>query len=275
MPKLISQAVSESDITNYLKAGDDFPLEMRVLRACVNAGFGATHGGTYEDPVTGKDRQFDIRATLSNGNSTAKLAIECKNLKPSFPLLVSRVPRISAETSHTVIKSQYDPVLHPDNWVKMLHFFEGDSPFGLMTHIGKATIQVGKNEKGDWIANDAEVYEKWAQAVSSSVELVRLSARDNHLMNLPTALTVVLPILVVADGTLFAADYNSDGSLLSVHQEEECYLYLNKKIPLPEYKTVYRISHLGVFTETKFSGYLNRLSVNERYWDLLFPTSAR
>src|SRR5437763_15331085 len=91
------KAISCSDNSEYLKSQDDFAFELEILRSCQVGGFEVRHGGAYQDPVTRKDRQFDIRLMHHKDRSVVKLAIECKNLKPNFPLLVSRIPRLLEE----------------------------------------------------------------------------------------------------------------------------------------------------------------------------------
>src|SRR2546430_8215254 len=106
MPKQLNdKPIVAADISEYLKSDDDFAFELEVLRSCQVGGFDVQHGGAYQDPVTGKDRQFDIRLMARKDRRVVKLAIECKNLKPNFPLVVSRIPRVSEESFHDVVIS--------------------------------------------------------------------------------------------------------------------------------------------------------------------------
>jgi hypothetical protein len=64
------------------------------------------HGGVYEDPVTEKARQFDIRGLLELGQiNRVRLAVECKNIRENFPLVVLTVPRSVDESYHEFISS--------------------------------------------------------------------------------------------------------------------------------------------------------------------------
>src|SRR5437660_6758910 len=103
--QLKDEAIRSSDISEYLQSEDDFAFELEVLRSCQVGGFEVRHGGAYQDPVTRKDRQFDIRLMGHKDRSVIKLAIECKNLKPNFPLLVSRIPRLPEESVHDIVLS--------------------------------------------------------------------------------------------------------------------------------------------------------------------------
>ena len=63
------------------------------------------HVVTYEDPVTKKHRQYDVRAWAERRQQRLDLAIECKALRPWFPLVVSRIPRAADESFHHLILS--------------------------------------------------------------------------------------------------------------------------------------------------------------------------
>src|SRR5437867_2805954 len=104
--QLVAQPIEVADLSEYLKTDDDFAFELEILRSCLKGGgFNVEHGGAYRDPVTGKDRQFDIRLSISKERCVVRLAIECKNLKSNFPLMVSRVPRRAQENFHDVMIS--------------------------------------------------------------------------------------------------------------------------------------------------------------------------
>ena len=91
-------------------------------------------------PRTDKIRQFDIRATADSGDSTLALAVECKNLRPNNPLLVSAVPRTPVEAFNDLLvlkvretysQFQTEPVL------------ENASAYKPGEMVGKKTDQVG------------------------------------------------------------------------------------------------------------------------------------
>jgi hypothetical protein len=62
MPKLITTPITEKDLDEYLNSESDFAFEMSVLSLLRQMHFTCSHSGTYEDPVTGKIRQYDLRA---------------------------------------------------------------------------------------------------------------------------------------------------------------------------------------------------------------------
>ena len=95
--------ITADDLKEYLSERDDFALELDVYHKAKEAGFTAVHGGTYTDPVTKKTRQFDVRAAFERGLYRLDLAIECKSIQTTYPLLLSRIPRASAESFHQFI----------------------------------------------------------------------------------------------------------------------------------------------------------------------------
>ena len=109
MAKLLDKAIEKADIVEYIKSCDDFDLELFVYRTARSKGLTASHGGTYEDPITKKIRQFDVRVSAQIAEYEITLAIECKNLSMSCPLLVSRIPRSDDESFHEVMLSWEPP----------------------------------------------------------------------------------------------------------------------------------------------------------------------
>ena len=79
-------AITAADIGEYLESTDDFAFEREVYSVAKGLGFQAQHAALYADPVTGKPRQFDVRAAISLGQNEVALAIECKSLTEDFPL---------------------------------------------------------------------------------------------------------------------------------------------------------------------------------------------
>ena len=94
MAKLLPDPITANDMSEYLKTSD-FQLELDVFHSLARY-IQPSHGGTYTDPVTKKDRQYDIRAEFVHRNCYLKLAIECKNLKPNFPLLDQPSSKVAA-----------------------------------------------------------------------------------------------------------------------------------------------------------------------------------
>ena len=94
MAKIRDQPITSAEIEKYLNSQDDFALEMQVYSLASSLEYQVSHGGTYEDPITKKPRQYDIRAFVERNERRVDLAIECKSLKQSYPLVVSRIPSV-------------------------------------------------------------------------------------------------------------------------------------------------------------------------------------
>lgn len=262
----------------FLKGHDDFRLEIACLEALKSHGFAVGHGGTYEDPITKKSRQFDLRASITHGFFKVRLAVECKSLSDFFPLVVSRLPRLPDESFHEIIYSfTRDNELHliGSPTAKAIRLSMNDSVYKPSEPVGKSTSQVGRSEKGDLITGDAEVFEKWAQAIASAYDLISDSGRDNEIEKKDFFVSLTLPILVIPDGTLWVADYSADGTLTGRPQQmDTCEIFVGKDVWPGPMSVGYSISHLHVFTKTKFFGFLNRLHVNLKFWEVLFPSEV-
>jgi hypothetical protein len=273
MAKLKDQPIEKDDFLEYLKSHDDFQFELDVFRLCLAGGATVEHGGMYSDPITKKDRQFDIRMLFQKGQLLVRLAVECKNLKTNYPLLVSRIPRSADEAFHEIILSrEQSHLLHGINAGRTIRVQGSGGLFNAGEPVAKSTTQVGRNTNGELLTGDAEVYEKWAQALASASDLVSESVDDYKLTDTPEGATVVIPILVVADGTLWTIDYSADGTpLADPRSADSCEIFLRKDIWTGPMGIGYTFSHLLVFTKSKFHGYLDRLATNDLYWDRIFP----
>jgi len=273
MAQFDQKPITATDIKRYLETRDDFALELRTFHACKMRGFVASHGGTYKDPLTQKSRQYDIRAYIQRENCRVQLAVECKSLRLFFPLVVSCTPRAANESYHEVVRSVplkpgKSPL--PQN-AKGVRLEGPDSVYRIGDPSGKATIQVGKSPKGEFVSGDSEVFEKWAQAISSAEDLIAKS-QDYLMQTDPCIYTVTLPVLVVPNETLWTVEYSDKGAKLSdPKQTRKCTFYIGKDVgsAFPLFK--YTLSHLHIFAFDAFVGYLDRLAVNDHYWNALIP----
>lgn len=228
--------------------------------------------------MTSKDRQYDLRAEIVDGICTLKLAVECKNLKANFPLLISRVPRMMSESYHEVILGRRNstPIEGADIFrAKQNQIFRSKDPVGKSaTQVGRG-LQEGKIAGSQVISSDSETYDKWSQAIASSYELIEKAGHSSLGGSDTVNATVVLPVLIVPNETLWVADYSSDGQLLKApYQCEECSLFLEKRVPTG-YIT-YTISHLLIFTTSGFDAHLDKITNNRSdEWEYLFPENRQ
>ena len=271
MAKLLTDPITANNMSEYLKTSD-FQLELDVFHSLARY-IQPSHGGTYTDPVTKKDRQYDIRAEFVHRNCYLKLAIECKNLKPNFPLLISRVPRLPHESYHEVSlgRAHSHPVEGGDIYRADNRMFKSGET------VGKSATQVGKTlfeKKPQIVDSDSETYEKWSQAIASANELIAKSGHSSR-GHAGVNATTIFPILVIPDGTLWATDYSAEGVLIEPPRlTEKCSLFLEKTVIVKYIK--YTITHLLIFTKTAFDTYLGKLDdKHSDEWESLFPPVER
>ena len=275
MAKVRDDAITTSDVEEYLATQDDFALELFVYNQARSCGLNATHGGTYEDPVTKKPRQYDIRVWSENNYRRIDLAIECKSLRPSYPLLISRISRIEEESFHQIVysskrkTSDFIPDFNQPP-ARTLTFRGEHSIYQTHEFVGKSTSQIGRNEKGEFISGDGQVFEKWSQALASADELISDSVYHYRRSDKGAFLTAVLPVLVVSDGTLWVADYSDEGALIgSPRQVGDALLYVGREYWKPA-GISFTVSHLHVCTKSSVHSLLERIANDISIWDEVF-----
>jgi hypothetical protein len=70
--RLKSDPIGVAELTKYLETESDFDFELRVLHSLQDIGVNCEHGGHYEDPVTKKSREFDIRLRAKHRGAMAE-----------------------------------------------------------------------------------------------------------------------------------------------------------------------------------------------------------
>lgn len=245
--------IEEADLAEYLDSNSDFGFELLVLRAFKELGFQCEHGGTYQDPVTGKPRQFDIRASRISGDLTLHLSVECKRLKDTYPLLVLAVPREYSESYTEILVPRYRPNPPVGGMENQTSVFLERVLYFSRDYVGKSTYQVRKTTDGQFSSEDKEVYDKWSQAVASAHALVdsvhnicRGPEREKK------GLFAVVPVLVIPDGTLWVAEFQPKTCYerKSLSQTSRCEFFLGHPTRLGSDLSggSYTISHLEIAT---------------------------
>ncbi len=292
--------ISISDIERIVASEDDFGHETRVgaaIKAIPN--IKSQHGGTYTDSVTGKPRQFDFRCSLTkvtNGvmftvglrgetgwepmspiHQTIQLvmAVECKNLNPDFPLVVCGTNRREEEAFQDLIvctgktfftrqSMQVPAGEHSQIYrAKSIQSFYRQGEF-----VGKSLLRLKPENSKSSVpvaGSDSDIYEKWAQSISSSVDLVVHSfeeARPNHRV-----VTAILPVVVVSDGSLWRVAYGDDGEASKPERVDQCEFYVGREIQGGD---GFMMSHIHFFTLKAFASFLSKMSINDIAWETLF-----
>ncbi len=275
--ELAQTPISAADIEKYAVEQSDLAFEMEILRLVKQNCSGETRwGGLYYDPHTGKQRQYDIQTELPSQpfspQNWIKLAIECKHLKPNYPLVVCCTPRNGHEQFIDVW--QWPPMAEEhfalDENGNAVHCAAISDPhyrrhicsptlfYSLNRPVGRSLDQVGKNGEGDWITEDSSIFDKWSQALASLHSLLDDTLTCNRPGNHWNL--VFLPVVVVPDGTLWQINYSSNGQQTEPPKQVNSIRYwvdITYNFDKGLRKESYRISHLHFFTKTGLANFLN------------------
>ena len=284
MPKLKTEPIDRKSIEQYLAEEDDFAFEVKCLRELRKRAVKVGHAGTYSDPVTNKNRQFDFRVEVDHGYARIALAVESKNLKPNFPLIISRLERLPEEAFHQILIPSAEEEVEDGPFgisrvssLKTIFPSESmdvktpNSLYELKEMVGKSTVQVGRMISGDLHGDDSEVYEKWAQAVGSAYGLISDAAHSFADSESKVKAYYFLPVVVVPDQMLWIVDYSSQGEILDGPKKvDETTFFLAYSPWKMGQLFSYNISHLHFVTLTGLGSLVDRLIVNERYVKRIF-----
>ena len=276
MAKLLDTPICVADLEEYVRDHDDFALELDLFQHALNLETEAEHGGTYVDPVTGKPRQFDLRIRVQAAERLLHLAVECKNIGKNSPLLVSRIPRGKNEAFHEVLHSYAHRAPGegpgvPCDRAEVLQVSDQGGLYPAGRPVGKSTAQVGRTLAKELTGSDTEIYEKWSQALSSAHDLVNRAFRGCELTRGPRCLSVVLPVLVLGDDTLWTVDYTSSGSPSGPPKKsEEVHFFVGRTYSVG-LSTTFRVSHLHIYTRSRFRTFLEDLVHSDTVMNRAFP----
>lgn len=257
-----TDSITREHLEEFIATQDDFALELYAYSLARDLGFSAMHAGSYTDPVTGKARQFDVQANIDCGDDFhVYLAIECKALRPSYPLLVSQIPRINAESYQDTVYSQGAMRGGMRHIAGAKRLDRAESIYPPNKYVGKALSQVGFNGEGKLVAKDSEVFDKWGQAIASCSVLVNSASLLNNNMQTKAKKSAILPILVVPDGTLWVANYAERGALQEGPiQINEAEYFIGQVHSIKEnYNASFTVSHLHIVTKSGLDAFLRRL----------------
>ncbi len=218
-----------------------------------------------------------------------RLAVECKNLQPTAPLLVSCLPRTLDESFHEVIISvhgeKYSLIsqreqlseysLSSEPSAKNVRLTRYDSIYKVGEPVGKCCDQVRRDAHTQLVSNDADVYEKWSQAVASAQDLVERSCGDAARLQRPAQFAFVLPVLVVPNGTLWETLYGDDGNCTSTPAlTDRCSFFINKFYFAHHsvHGTGYKVSHLEFVTTSGLETLVRCLLKNSEL--VVFPMQS-
>lgn len=271
--------ITAADLTEYLNKESDFAFEIRAIKELQKAG-DVLHGGTYMDAITGKPRQFDIRVTISKDRCMIRLAVECKNLKTTFPLLVSCLPRSDDEAFQHIAVSidlNYHTFLEADQgetaflanepFVQTFSMASANCMYKTGEPVGKTLAQVSRDTKNVFTVSDTEIYGKWSQALSSADDLVARCPDDGKLKECDYCFSSVIPVLVVPDGTLWRCAFELDGNrTIEPELTKRVQLFVGKQSSYRQMMVLgsdYVVSHLEIVTLSGLPDLIADLNTHE------------
>jgi hypothetical protein len=282
----MTMKITPDDVRKVVTEEDDFAHEMRVAATLREfPAYHVSHGGTYTDSITEKPRQYDFRVSLSKDDTQLFLSIECKNLSPNSPLVVCGRPRLENEAIHDLIHSRVG--VHK----KGTATFQGlssvtlrvkgqDSFYPPGEFTGKSLLRLKADKQPISSISDADVYDKWAQALSSLVDSIHVACRLAHKLYKANHYSAFLPLIVVPNDVLWQCEYELSGTMSSKPViVNECTFFVGRehhtgvelKIP---FQHAFTISHIHFCTVSGLRSLLSRLLVNDHAWTRLLSPKA-
>lgn len=281
MAKLKNDKVTSGDLLEYLESQSDFNFELHVLKMLRENGLDCEHGGHYEDPVTKKSREFDIRAVKTINQLRVRMAIECKNIREHFPILISCVPRHKTESYHQIIYTN-EPSNSPQDVISPLNLSRARAlsmrdQYSLYKEgepVGKSTVQVGRQQNDNSItANDSELFDKWGQCLSSSHDLAAQAYWDGYDEK-ESFKSALIPFVVVPNDSLWTVNYNADGERISEPTPtERCSCYIDKDFIMGTDMAKERLwmSHMEIMTFNGLQSFIEQYLKSEEGINKIFP----
>ncbi len=280
MAELKPEPIRAEDLSEYLESSSDFSFELSTLRMLTSLGLKCAHGGLYDDPVTGKAREFDIRAVATASKTRIRLAIECKNIRENFPVLVSCVPRKETESYHEIAFVGDQEVTALESPLgrsrASIHRVRGaNSLYPPTEMVGKRSTQVGRDSHGRILEND-RFFEKWSQCLSSAAELVQEVYWDGE-KDEGHYLSTVIPFVVIPDGRLWIATYAEDGAQEEApRQVDRCSVFVGKdyKMGTTQHQRWLTVSHLEIVTSTGLNQFVATYLLDKPGVEKVCPLAA-
>jgi len=284
MAKLNIDPIVKDDILEFLDQNSDFAFELKTLKLLNSLEFDCQHCGSYIDDNTKKIREFDIRASKLIHPRTLRLAVECKNLQSNFPLHICCVPREEKESTNNLVIS-VDPNSYsafkgdPLDGYHDSHFrtfeVEGEkSLYPINQPVGKSSEQIGKNAHDkSIISSDHGIYERWAQALSSADDLLQDAIHSGEKSDRGIDISLILPILVVPDGTLWVTSFDHQGNVISEpSQANRCSYFVDRNYdPGILTRNEFKISHLEIVTLSGLEKLIDEIIGNNDKLNSSFP----
>lgn len=259
-----------SSLNEYEKIGQligedsPFAFEVRVQKLVRNLDFTCEHSGSYVDFITGKIRQFDLRAFRKEDYRVSHFAVECKQI--SKYLLVHRTRRTEAEAFHDLFIDHrqkgiehFTPLVVVNGrgtgrsssmGLSVARMGSRNSPYRAEDYVGRAFDKVDFGTGKPVIPKEDEgVFTRMSQSLSSATEM----ARKIHEGGETGTVASVVPMLVIPAGTLLSVEYTEDGQVLAEPRPiKHCQFYVGHEISLKSENisrdAKFEFSHMDIVT---------------------------
>jgi hypothetical protein len=277
MIKLKDTAITQLDIAEYLQESSHFAFEMIILRKLKQLGFKCEHSGTYQDPVTGKTKRFDVRARKEWGRMTLWLSIQCTTPRDNFPLVIHAMPRSRAEAFHQVlignavgVPPNLDHMTErpaPGSQSRGLILKSTSTPYAATNQVGKSVDLVGRDINGRIRAESEEAFDAVTETIHSCYDLVSRAHHDKS----PDKIHSIVPVLVIPDGRGWQVDYDTEGNIEGgAHTTGHCPFFVGRKFRLPAVTGTqagfsFTLSHLELVTVSAFESFLAKYASPDEY----------
>jgi len=196
-------SITFTDVQKYLAKNSDFAFEMKCRKTLGKFGDAVSYSGSYVDPVTEKQRQYDFQVRIELPEFVVVACIEAKNVKPEKPIIVHRTARLERESFYDVVACEgggngttyYGPTIkRVQAGTDLLR--KGD-------FVGRSFDQYEGQSKDD------QLYDKFSQPTNCLGSIVR---SDRLLFKKRQKMIALVPILVVPNETLWTIDYDDHGT---------------------------------------------------------------
>lgn len=235
----------------------------------------------------GEPRQFDFSFKIVLDDTyCVQLAVECKNIFPGAPLVVSGTARNELEAYHEIIASFHGT--YGENQIETRHGagsktlrVRRSAWYPATEFVGKSVgkMKPPKDKKyagplsGYVLTNDSEVYDPWSQAVANAAALAKRAMHVASRQRSPSVFTVTLPIVVIPDETLWQLQYDEQGAYRGDAQAaQSCPVYRDQSFALEtqeDFAQSWRCSHFEFRTISGLRELIKKLKSQDS-WALWF-----
>jgi len=190
--------------------------------------------------------------------------------------MVSRVPRLVSEGFHHLLIQKEEPSSGGAFEIRIPRMQASESipvespksVYKVGAPVGKSVTRVGISAAApnEFVADDAEVFDRWSQAVASAYGLI--SAANSYFWKDDADLCAywIVPVLVVPRGTLWVADYDAKGILQGIPKiADEVEIYLDHSSWQKGQTFSYTISHLHFVTPEGLLKLVDRIVTNMHF----------